>query len=203
MNDNAHQWDDAYVGAPPWDVGRPQPAFVALADAGKLTGRVLDIGCGTGENTLLAATAGATATGIDISPRAIAKAQAKAAERGIDASFAVGDAMQLAEVGEVFDVVIDSGVFHSFDDDERARYIASLAAVLHPGGTYYALCFSDATPGDWGPRRIRRDEFHQAFTDGWTVEAVEPTKFEITQGNPIDQAYAWLATVVRSGGAPL
>jgi SAM-dependent methyltransferase len=198
MNDTPQQWDDAYVAAPPWDIGRPQAAFVGLAAAGKLTGRVLDVGCGTGENTLLAAKSGATATGIDISPRAIAKARSKAAERGIDASFDVGDAMHLAELGERFDVVIDSGVFHSFDDDERARYVASLAGVIHQGGTYYALCFSDATPGDWGPRRIGRDEFYQAFAEGWTVEAIEATEFEITEGHPIEHAYAWLATIVRS-----
>ena len=64
-----HDWDDSYTGpAPPWDIGRPQPAFLRLADAGALTGVLLDAGCGTGEHTILAARRGAEALGIDISP---------------------------------------------------------------------------------------------------------------------------------------
>ena len=82
-------WDEAYAGdkPPPWDIGRPQPAFVRLADQGLLAGRVLDSGCGTGEHTLLAAAHGATATGVDVSARAIALARAKAAGRGLAVRF--------------------------------------------------------------------------------------------------------------------
>ena len=66
----AHEWDDSYTGqAPPWDIGRPQPAFLHLADAGALNGALLDAGCGTGEHTILAACRGAVALGIDVSPR--------------------------------------------------------------------------------------------------------------------------------------
>ena len=86
--DAPHDWDDSYAGPPPpWDIGRPQPAFVRLAEAGALTGALLDAGCGTGEHTILAALHGARALGIDVSPRAIEIARRKAAERGIDASF--------------------------------------------------------------------------------------------------------------------
>lgn len=57
MTAGAHDWDAIYRSAtpPPWDIGRPQPAFVRLADSGLLAGRVLDAGCGTGEHALLAA----------------------------------------------------------------------------------------------------------------------------------------------------
>jgi 2-polyprenyl-3-methyl-5-hydroxy-6-metoxy-1,4-benzoquinol methylase len=58
--------EDLYAGRPPWDIGRPQPAFVALAEDGALCGRVLDVGCGTGEHTLMAAAASLDATGIDL-----------------------------------------------------------------------------------------------------------------------------------------
>ena len=75
-------WDSVYApdaAPPPWDIGRPQPAFVRLADRGLLSGRLLDSGCGTGENVLLAAARGAEAMGVDISPQAIARARDKAA----------------------------------------------------------------------------------------------------------------------------
>ena len=190
-------WDEAYVGsAPPWDIGRPQPAFVRLAEQGLLSGRVLDSGCGTGEQTLLAAAHGADAVGVDVSGRAIQRAREKAAERGLMARFEVGDALRLADLGLNFDVIIDSGVFHVFDDENRARYVASLASVLRPGGRCYLLCFSDRQPGDYGPRRVSQDELRAAFSHGWAVVSIEAAAFEINQpGRP--SAQAWLAVIER------
>ena len=193
-------WDDSYTGSapPPWDIGKPQAAFVRLADEGRFSGRVLDSGCGTGEHALLAATRGADVTGIDVAPTAIARARAKAAERGIDARFEVADALDLANLGRTFDTIIDSGVFHVFGDEDRVTYVASLAAVLRPGGACYLMCFSDRQPGDWGPRRVRADELRAAFSDGWTVDSVTADTFDV---NPIEgatQVAAWLAAIRRS-----
>ena len=114
-------WDASYttVAPAPWDIGRPQPAFARLADEGRLAGRLLDVGCGTGENALLAADHGADVTGIDIAPTAIARARAKASARGLAARFEVADALDLGRLGLTFDTVIDSGVFHVFGDDDR------------------------------------------------------------------------------------
>lgn len=74
--------DDLYTTKPPWDIDQPQPAFAQLADAGKYHGRVLDIGCGTGEHALLAARLGLDATGIDQSEQAIDRAERKRAIAG-------------------------------------------------------------------------------------------------------------------------
>jgi SAM-dependent methyltransferase len=201
MTTPSETWDGSYAmsTAPPWDIGRPQPVFVRLADAGLLSGRVLDAGCGTGEHALLAASKGADALGIDISPRAIERARAKAAERGVAARFEVADALNLWQFGLTFDTVIDSGVFHIFDDEDRARYVASLASVLDPGGICYLLCFSEHQPGDAGPRRVRQDELRSAFSDGWDVTEIIPEKFEIIPGTGLGGAAveAWLATLRR------
>jgi cyclopropane fatty-acyl-phospholipid synthase-like methyltransferase len=195
-------WDDAYAASnpPPWDIGRPQPAFVRLADAGLLRGRLLDSGCGTGENTLLAAERGADALGADFSPLAIEQARGKAAERGIPARFEVADVLSLGQLGLAFDTVIDSGVFHVFNDDDRARYVASLASVLQPGGTCYLACFSEREPGDVGPRRVRQDELRSAFRDGWDVREIVPEVFGVNRGPwfGATTTQAWLATIRRT-----
>ena len=109
----------------------------------------------------MAASLGLDATGIDSSPRAIAAGEAKARDRGLPARFEVGDALELHALGEQFDTVIDSGLFHVFSDDDRGRYVASLAAVLKPGGRYFLLCFSDQQPGESGPRRVAQDEIRR------------------------------------------
>lgn len=195
-------WDETYArnAPPPWDIGRPQPVFVRFAERGLLAGQVLDSGCGTGENTLLAAAHGASAVGIDLSARAIARARAKAAERGLAVRFETGDALRLGDLGLTFDVIIDSGVFHVFDDEARTRYVSSLASVLAPGGHCYLICFSDRQPGEFGPRRVSQDELRAAFSDGWSIDSIEAEAFEVNQAVfGMTSAQAWLAVIQRLG----
>lgn len=199
MGEPANWWDQSYTAQepPPWDIGKPQPVFARLADQGLFSGNVLDPGCGTGEHTLLAAAHGADAVGVDMAPTAIERARAKARARGLPARFEVGNALKLGALGLQADAVIDSGLFHVFDDAERAQYVASLASVLRPGGTCYLACFSDRQPGDWGPRRVSQDELRAAFADGWTVESITAETMEV---NPIEGQTAvqtWLAVISR------
>ena len=189
-------FEAAYASTPPWDIGEPQPAFAALAADGRLAGRVLDVGCGTGEHALMAAKAGCDAVGIDIASSAIRLAQAKASERGISARFIVGDARNLASLGQQFDVVLDCGLFHVFDDEDRAPFVASLASAVRPGGEYFMLCFSENEPPGWGPHRITQDEIREAFADGWHVDAIEPTDLNVTlRAEPVR---SWLASLTRT-----
>ncbi len=192
-------WDAAYVAdlPPPWDIGRPQPVFTRLADQGLLRGRLLDAGCGTGENTMMATEHGAYALGVDVAPNAIAQARQKAAGRGSAARFEVADVLDLGRLGLTFDTVVDSGVFHVFDDEDRPRYVASLASVMRPGATCYLLCFSDRQPGTMGPRRVTQDELTAAFRDGWDITSITAETFAVSFLGA-SEAQAWLATIERS-----
>jgi len=184
-----------YAGTVPWDIGRPQPAFLELAGTGRIRGRVLDAGCGTGEHALMAAGIGLEATGIDAAPAAIAVAERKARERGLTVRFVVGNALDLDALGEQFDTVLDCGLFHVFDDDDRLRYVDSLRAAVPAGGVYHMLCFSDRQPGIRGPRRVSRDEIRASFSDGWQIGSIEETRIETIEGwkDPI----AWYAAITR------
>lgn len=185
--DESDRWDAAYLhgSGPPWDIQRPQPAIRRLAEDGRLNGDVFDAGCGTGEHALLAAAGGARVLGVDVSNIAIERARRKAQERGLDARFEAGDLLTMPLPEAAFDVVIDSGVFHSFDDDGRQRYVTRLRSAIRPGGHCYLLCFSELQPGDWGPRRVHGDEIVTAFADGWLVRRMERAIFEI---NPLPEA---------------
>src|SRR5918999_604568 len=138
--------EDLYASSPPWDIGRPQPAFLALADAGAVHGRVLDVGCGTGEHVLMAARLGLDATGADLAENALQTAREKARVRGLTARFLRHDAQRLADLGESFDTVLDCGLFHIFTDDDRATFVRSVRSTVRPGGRYFMLCFSDEQP---------------------------------------------------------
>jgi SAM-dependent methyltransferase len=183
---------DRYDEPPPWDIGRPQPAIEPLP----LSGRVLDVGCGTGEHALLAASRGLEAVGVDTAEAAIAQARAKASARGLSARFSVHDALDLGSLGETFDTVIDTGVFHVFNDEDRVRYVASLGEATAPGGRLYVLVFSDRLPsGGVGPRRVSQAELRSSFAEGWRVDSIDEARFVIRIVP--DGVAAWLATLTR------
>ena len=190
-------WDASYQDGPaPWDIGRPQPAIVRLASAGGFAGAVLDAGCGTGENSLLVASLGLSVLGVDVAETALTIAREKADQRGIEIEFTVADAFQLNRLGRMFETVLDCGLFHTFDADERPAYVASLASVTTHNGTLYVLCFSDDGP-DIGPHPISEKQLRAAFnpSNGWNVADLSPdrihTRFHV-HGAP-----AWFATIKR------
>jgi SAM-dependent methyltransferase len=190
-------WDASYhAGAAPWDIGRPQPALVRLAADGAFAGAVLDAGCGTGENALHLASLGLSVLGVDVAETALAIAREKADHRGLAVEFAAGDAFQLERLGRTFETVWDCGLFHTFDGDERPRYVTSLASVTQHDGTLYVLCFSDDGL-DTGPHPVTEQELRAAFDpgNGWTVVAVEPDRVQTRFHD--DGAPAWLATIKR------
>ena len=195
-------FEGLYAGPAPWDIGRPQGLFVAIAD--RVTSPVLDAGCGTGEHALFLASRGHRVIGIDFVEEAIRRARAKAAERGLRVEFLVKDATMLGDWGERFATVIDCGLFHVFSDDDRRRYVRGLAKVIEPGGRLYLRCFSDEEPGNVGPRRVSRQELYDTFGDGWEVESVQPARCELhpeftevkfSEGGP----KLWFAFVRRKG----
>ncbi len=173
-------WEDEYNKTPPWEVGHPQSAFVELFSSNELVlGKVLDIGCGTGENAIFLAQNGFSVVGIDLVPSAIEKAKQKAKGLGLEINFSVGDALHLRFLPDEFDSVIDSGLFHIFDDKRRLAYIDQIAKVLRPEGGYFMLCFSEKEPTDWGgPRRVSKEEIEEVLAPNFEVNFIQDSILE-------------------------
>ncbi len=188
-------FEEVYHGTPPWDIGRPQHEIVTLEESGKISGDVLDVGCGTGENALFLAVRGHVVWGVDSAPTAIETARKKAKERGLFTTFLVKDALNLHELRRTFDTVIDSGLFHTLSDADRPCFVRNLSEILKPGGTYYMLAFSELEPGEYGPRRIRQQEILDTFRDGWRVNGIRPAVFE--SRTRAEGSRAWLSSITR------
>ena len=200
---------DAYVaGTAPWVIDEPQPAVDELERRGGLVGAVLDLGCGTGEHTLLLAGRGYDVVGVDAAPAAVDRARALAEERGVTAHFAVGDALHPEGLGEV-DTVLDSALFHIFAPADRPAYADALAAVVRPGGRVVVLALAAEGGSGFGPE-IAEDAVATTFTaPRWSLEAQEKTvyrgrivsaeqaeQYGVPVGGRLDLP-AWLATVRR------
>src|SRR5262249_32266547 len=107
----------------------------------------------------------------------------------------------LKELHQVFDNVIDCGLFHCFSDDDREKYIEGLSGVLKSGGKLFLMCFSDEEPGTMGPWRIAKAQLQAAFANGWAIESIKPKqiqtipefKDQFSEGGP----KAWFVIVRR------
>lgn len=185
----------SYDGAPPpWDIGRPQTDLVRALDEIALSGSVLDLGCGTGENALELARRGLDVWGLDSTPQALRAAEKKRDERGLTATFVLGDALDLAPLARTFDAVLDCGLFHVIDEDERRRYVGELPRVLRRGGRLLMMGFATNTRGR-GPRGYSTEELRAYFAEGFREIWIREVAFEDTlspDGQP-----AWLSLFVR------
>lgn len=166
---------EIYTGNPPWDIGKPQAPFIAVAD--QIEGPVLDAGCGTGNTSVFLASRGLAVTGIDFVEEAIRQAREKARQRGLQIGFEVKDAMTLPAWDRRFASVIDSGLYHIYEVANRRAYIRGLAHVLQSGGRLYLLSFTDDEPSAQGG--VSKDDLSADFADGWKIESIEAVRGEI------------------------
>jgi SAM-dependent methyltransferase len=189
-------WEDAYKTRPPWDIGRPQPAFVELVQAGELNkGRVLDVGCGTGENALYLAEREFSVIGVDLSTRAIDVAKTKGSERKLKVDFRLANALSLDFKNAYFDNAIDSGLFHTFNDNDRVVFAREIARLLKTDGRYFMLCFSDKEPTNWGgPRRVTKEEIEATFSPLFNIDYIKDAYFATRIHDNGGRAYLTSAT---------
>jgi len=198
MSEGGHDFAGMYAeGIPPWQIDRPQPEVIQLIEQGKFESPVLDLGCGTGDNTIELARHGLVVKGLDAVPEALERARKKTEQAGLRQSpeFVLGDALRLAESGLEARTVLDCALFHTFSDEERKEYIRGLEAVLSPGGRLHILSFSELETRQPGPRRLSLSEITGSFGAGWKVE--DSVRCRYWDRVRPDGAHAWRVSFVR------
>jgi len=188
-------FESAYRGVPPWETGRPQKEIIKLEAAGEIHGRVLDVGCGTGENVLYLANKKYDVIGIDVVSAAIHKARKKGRSLRVNGLFLVHDALHLDGNGLKFDTIIDSGLFHVFSNEARDKFVSNIHHALCIGGTYLMICFNENEPPGWGPRRVTREEIKNVFINGFTINYIKEAEFQTNR--PQGSAKSWLSSITK------
>ncbi|UCE09123.1 MAG: class I SAM-dependent methyltransferase [Candidatus Thorarchaeota archaeon] len=174
-------WSDFYANEAPWDVCHPQRAIVELVKRREIIGnRVLDVGCGAGENSIYLAEQGFSVLGIDFTPEAVEIARRRAEKHDVYVEFFLGDVFELEEYfgeGE-FESVVDSALYHTVSIEDVPRYIRQISTVLLGGGGYYMLCFSEKEPPGRGPRRVTKSEIRDSLSASFDIAYIRDTLIE-------------------------
>jgi SAM-dependent methyltransferase len=183
-------WNESYAsGQPPWDTGQPEPLLIEFITSGGVAPvRTLEIDAGTGTNAIWLAERGFDVLGVDVSPLAVERANAKMDGRDLSCRFATLDFLAAPPPGGPFNFIFDRGCFHVFDEPgERARFAAQVAAALVPSGLWLSLIGSTEGPSrEAGPPRRSAREVTRAIEPA--LEIVELRSAEFRGIN----AKAWL-----------
>lgn len=153
------------LSRPPWDTGISPPELMRFIHAHP-PGAAIDLGCGTGTNSITLAKSGWKVLGIDFSALAIRRAARKSRRLNLDLEFVQGDVTRLENPAASFDFALDIGCFHALLPEGKSRYIQSLKRVLKPSATYlvYTWIDPDAGPGSRAPSEpLIREAFGQDF----------------------------------------
>jgi SAM-dependent methyltransferase len=183
---------------PRWDSGITPPELVAEVESGVIqAGRALDLGCGTGTNSIYLARHRFRVVGVDFSPKAIDLARQKAKRLGVAVDFYINDVTRLDFLREPFDLVLDIGCFHSLDKQGQARYAENLGRLTRPDGRFLLYAFG---PRSTALRRVglTQAQVQEVFLPFFDMRRIE----DGTDHGALKSAWYWFERRRSNGTRP-
>jgi 2-polyprenyl-3-methyl-5-hydroxy-6-metoxy-1,4-benzoquinol methylase len=173
-------------GTAPWDTGQPCSETLRRLAAGDLpaTGTALDLGCGSGVQTLLLAAHGLEVVGVDLSTTAIEKARLRASRHpaGGRVRFIAGDVTELREIGEPFDVLVDRGCYHLARRECLDAFVRALGRLSRSGSVLFVLAFSDAEQPEFPVPVVREDELRSELGSIFEIADLRTCRLDKPKG---------------------
>lgn len=186
VNPQSTHWNKRYrTGDTPWDTDSPCTELQKrLADMPSRSGTALEIGCGTGNNSILLAQCGFEVTAVDISDVAITLAKERANRKNIHVEFRVADICGIEPGYGVFDLIIDRGCYHYTRLFNFNNYIAGLEKISRPGSFLITLAGNDEEGRKWGPPRVSLLELINDFSTSFSLIEVRTFHFDDIERHP-------------------
>jgi len=182
------------LGLKVWDRGVPTADLVELAEGASAPGRALDLGCGTGTDSIYLAQHGWDVTGVDMVPKALSIARRKAAAAGVSPRLVEGDVTRFHDfgVGDGYTLLLDFGCFHTLPQDRRDAYVQSVSEAAALGAKF--LLYGFKRPPRLAPMRagLTAEEVRERFSDDrWELISAEPVKADEIRavGRRVDETF--------------
>lgn len=191
-------WNERYrEGDLPWDTGRPSSELQRVVSRNGIQPcRALEIGCGTGTNSIWLAQQGFEVTGLDLAPLAVEQAQHRASAAGVKANFMVADVLDLPELDGPFEFFFDRGCYHAVRRDAPGKYAPAVAHQLAAGGRGLILAGNAREPHDPGPPVVTEEQIRDELGVAFQILDLHEFRFDEAAGVP-EQFLGWSCLVEK------
>ncbi|MDP4090934.1 MAG: class I SAM-dependent methyltransferase [Bacillota bacterium] len=207
-------WDDFYSNKErnvPFFKGVPDENLISYVRSGIFKpGRILDIGCGNGRNSIYLAKLGFQVDAVDFSEASIEWAREVAAEEKVHISFYCQSIFDFELQTNYYDYIYDAGCLHHIKPHRRKQYLQIIYQALKPEGYFALTCFKlkgGANVSDYDVYRDRSMHGGLGFSEHKLRAVLEPyfefQEFremkEITDGSMFGKDFCWALLLGKKG----
>jgi len=191
-------WNDRYRdGDLPWDTGQPSSELQRVFSQNTIQPcRALELGCGTGTNSVWLAQQGFEVTGIDLAPLAVERAEQRARAAGVKVHFVVADVLQLPDLDGPFAFFFDRGCYHAVRRDAPEQYAPAMARQLASGGRGLILAGNAREPHDPGPPVVTEEQIRDELGLAFHILDLHEIRFDEAPGVP-ERFLGWSCLVEK------
>ena len=180
-------WNEHYRnGHVPWDTGRPSSELQRVLPQHAIQPcAALELGCGSGTNSLWLAQRGFDVTAIDVAPLAVEQAEERVRAAGVQANFVVADLLDLPDLKNgPFAFFFDRGCYHAVRRSAPEQYALAVAGQLATGARGLVLAGNAREPHTPGPPVVTEDQTRDELGLAFTILDLHEFRFDEAPGVP-------------------
>jgi SAM-dependent methyltransferase len=181
---NVEHWDQRYrEGESPWDTGLPSSELLRVLREERIAPcPAIELGCGTGTNVVWLAQQGFNVVGVDLAPLAVARAEQRAREAGVEVRFVAADVLDPPDLGGPYPFFFDRGCYHVVRRIDAGRYLRTLERLTAPGSVGLVLAGNAREPHSPGPPVVSEDEIRGELGKAFEIVRLREFRFDPAPG---------------------